>query len=280
MSADIILSADGITSEKCEWRIDGIVVNNVGCNEAVVAHDVKYDGSHEIELIPSNSVPLTATIALKDILIVSLGDSFSSGEGNPDKKVTLVDYPFSNYANSSSGQEFPVREDLNTVPDNPEHFFQDLAPEWTNTQCHRSIYSQHTKAALQYAIEHPHLTVTFLNYSCTGAEVYEGILNAWWGRDDVERQKYDDAPQLVKALRDLCKDSRPYQKTEWAFSGRGDDDQYNSTAADFPKCTTFLRRPDVILLSIGGNDVGFARMIANAAAHDLVTIDGRRLLHQ
>ncbi len=264
MTADVILNADGIDSEKCEWRIDDTVVEEKTCKGAV-AHNVKYSGSHEIKLTPSNGAPLTSTIALKDILIVSFGDSFSSGEGNPEKKVTLVDYPFSNYTNSSGGQEFPVRMPLYLVKDNPDEFYKTRAPQWTNTQCHRSLYSQHTKAALQYALEHPHLTVTFLNYSCTGAEVYEGILNAWWGRDDIDHQYYDDAPQLVKALRDLCKDSEPYKNTEWAFRGRGQDKKYNSKPADFPECTSFVRRPDVVLLSIGGNDVGFARMIANAA---------------
>jgi hypothetical protein len=261
VTADVILNADGIDSEKCEWRIDDTVVEKEMCKE-VVAHNVTYNGSHEIRLTPSNGAPLTATIALKDVLIVSFGDSFSAGEGNPEKKVTLVDYPFGRYGN---GQPFPVRMALPLVKENPNEFFKTLAPQWTNTQCHRSLYSQHTKAALQYALEHPHLTVTFLNYSCTGAEVYEGILNAWWGRDDIDHQYYDDAPQLVKALRDLCRDPGPYRNREWAFRGRGQDRRYNSRPADFPECTSFVRRPDVVLLSIGGNDVGFARMIANAA---------------
>ena len=276
VTANLILNADGIVSEKCEWRIDGAVVEEKLCNGAV-ARNIKYNDSHEIKLTPSNGAPLTATIFLKDILIVSFGDSFSSGEGNPEKPVRGEDpeekpvrfsrYSFNDYANSSNFQKFPVREDLNIVADNPNHFFHDLAPKWTNTQCHRSLYSQHTKAALQYALEHPHLTVTFLNYSCTGAEVYEGILNAWWGRDDIAPENYDDAPQLVKALRDLCKDSELYKNTEWALHNRGGDEQYNSKPADFPECASFVRRPDAILLSIGGNDVGFARMIANAAIY-------------
>ena len=263
MTANVILNA-GIAGEKCEWRIDDTVVEETACND-VVAHNIKYSGSHEIRLTSDDGASLTATIALKDVLIVSFGDSFSSGEGNPEKKVTLVDYPFSDYANSSRGQLFPVRMALYLVENNPEEFYKNRASKWTNTQCHRSLYSQHTKAALQYALENPHLTVTFLNYSCTGAEVYEGILNAWWGRDDIERQYYDDAPQLVKALRDLCKDPEPYQNTEWAFNAHGHDEKYNSTPADFPECASFVRRPDIVLLSIGANDVGFARMVANAA---------------
>ena len=267
VTANLILYAEGFAAGTCEWSVDNTVIDNLPCDKTAVAHNIKYDSSHTITVRPSAGAPITTTFALKDILFVSFGDSFSSGEGNPEKPVRLVRDSFNDYANSSRGQAFPVREDLNIVADNPDHFFQDLAPKWANSQCHRSLYSQHTKAALQYALEHPHLTVTFLNYSCTGAEVYEGILNAWWARDDVVPENYDDAPQLVKALRDLCKDAEPYKNTEWALHNRGGDEQYNSKPADFPECASFVRRPDAVLLSIGGNDVGFARMIANAAVY-------------
>ncbi len=73
ITANLILNADGVTADTCEWRIDDNVLENSSCNGAV-AHNVKYSGSHEIKLTPSNGAPLTATIALTDILIVSFGD--------------------------------------------------------------------------------------------------------------------------------------------------------------------------------------------------------------
>ena len=130
------------------------------------------------------------------------------------------------------------------------------------------MYSQHAKAALQYALEHPHVSVTFANYSCTGAEIYEGILNAWWARDDVSASNYDDAPQLVKALRDLCKNYDSYKETEWAPSSNRTESDFNSRPANIAKCFDFVpKKMDALLLSISGNDVGFARMISNSAVN-------------
>jgi hypothetical protein len=268
--ANLLVHAEGVTAPNCEWRMDGVLVPSSGCGKSIIVKikDVKYGEPHTLEVTPSGGQPIKLQIALKDALIVSFGDSFSAGEGNPEKPVQLVRDSFNDYENSSLGYDFPIREDLTNIKGDDrkeQHFFQDLAPVWTNSQCHRSIYSQHTKAALQYALEHPHLSVTYMNYSCTGAEVYEGILNAWWARDDVLDGNYDDAPQLVKALRDLCRDQKPYRQTRWAVHSRVEAD-YNTRPASFPVCGAFVRDSvDAVLLSIGGNDVGFANMIANSA---------------
>ena len=91
-----------------------------------------------------------------------------------------------------------------------------------------------------------------MNYSCTGAEVYEGILNAWWARDDVAESRFDDAPQIVKALRDLCKDSGPFAKTDWSGGDRSDGAFY-STAAVIPKCGELIpKKIDALLLQCRG----------------------------
>jgi hypothetical protein len=268
--ANLLVHVEGVTASSCAWWMDGVLVKTSKCDKSVVEkiENVKYGETHTLELRPSNGPSIKIQIVIQDALIMSFGDSFSAGEGNPEKPVRLVRDSFNDYDESSLGLDFPVREDLTNVKDddqNEDHFFQDLAPVWTNSQCHQSLYSQHTKAALQYALEHPHLTVTYMNYSCTGAGVYEGILNAWWARDDVQSGDYDDAPQLVKALRDLCRDQRPYKNTKWAVHSRVESD-YDSKPANIDRCGAFVRENvDALLLSIGGNDVGFANMISNTA---------------
>ena len=103
---------------------------------------------------------ISTTIVLKDALILSFGDSFSAGEGNPEQPVAFVANSYSDYNASSriSGkvQYFPVREDISTLKPGDRKFFGDLAASWTNTQCHRSLYSQHTKAALLWALGQRH----------------------------------------------------------------------------------------------------------------------------
>jgi hypothetical protein len=232
----IILHVEGVASGNCEWKIDGAVAGTARCNDAEntgpakpVTTKVSYNEKHSVTVTPSGGAAITGDLTVRDILIVSFGDSFSAGEGNPEKPVNFSN-AFSDYTQSSRHGGFPKIVDSFPVrPPGPE-FWGDNAANWTNSQCHRSLYSQHTKATLQYSLEHPHVSVTYLNYSCTGAEVYEGILNAWWARD-VSKTFWDDAPQMVKALRDLCDDPAA----------------------------------DALLLSIGGNDIGFANMIANSA---------------
>jgi hypothetical protein len=274
MTANLILSGDGLGDATCEWRIDDAVVDAKPCNVSVLAKNVKYEVEHKLEVRPSGGTPLSIPIKLTDVLIASFGDSFSAGEGNPEKPVQLKDNTAATYSDSLPGYVFPIR--VTSLDDaDKENFLENTSADWSNVQCHRSLYSHHTRAALQYALENPHVSVTFLNYSCTGAEVYEGILNAWWGRLDVRRGGNDDAPQLVKALRDLCKDAEPYKERIWAIHGRYDPD-YNTKAADIAPCDARVRDVDVLLLSIGGNDVGFANIIAGAELNGTPGTPGER----
>ena len=253
----------------CEWFLDGAAVATKPCSAEVAAGNVTYDQSHVLEVHTASQGTISTTVVLKDALVLSFGDSFSAGEGNPEQPVAFDPSTFNDYGRSSrvngKVQHFPVREDISTLHAGDRHFFGDLAASWTNTQCHRSLYSQHTKAALQWALEHRHVSVTYANYSCTGAEVYEGILNAWWARDDIGDAFFDDAPQMVKALRDLCESPKAFGNTEWTHGDRNDG-HFNSKAAAIPQCATLVpKQVSALLLSIGGNDVGFARMIANSA---------------
>src|SRR5262249_42866766 len=56
-----------------------------------------------------------------------------------------------------------------------------------------------------------------------------------------------------------------FSSTEWTHGNRKDND-FNSKAATIPPCAALIpKKISAILLSIGGNDVGFTRMIANSA---------------
>lgn len=267
----IVLHVEGIASGDCQWKVDGTVAGTAKCNDAEhvgplkpVTTNVSYNEKHSVTVAPSSGPAITGEITVRDILIVSFGDSFSAGEGNPEKPASFSN-DFSDYTRSSRhGGILKIVDNFPVRASGPQ-FWVESAANWTNSQCHRSLYSQHTKAALQYALEHPHLSVTYLNYSCTGAEVYEGILNAWWARD-VSDTFWDDAPQMVKALRDLCDDPAPFKETQWSKGDRNDA-HFNSTMAKFAKCGKLVRKVDALLLSIGGNDVGFANMIANSAVN-------------
>ena len=89
----------------------------------------------------SDSVQYTQNVFVKDYLIVSIGDSFASGEGNPD------------------------------IQGGWELFPEWIPPVWEDTRCHRSAASGPAQAALAIEQSDPHSSVTFLSFACSGATV-------------------------------------------------------------------------------------------------------------
>jgi hypothetical protein len=101
-------------------------------------------------------------IVIRDIKIASIGDSFSSGEGNPHTR----------YVFGSLG-----------------------APaQWWDDRCHRSLVSSGALAAARLAVELKQASITFVSYACSGAEIRPGILSEYLGRETVEQieAKYRD----------------------------------------------------------------------------------------
>src|SRR5439155_7473002 len=101
------------------------------------------------------SASITKKVVVKDWLIVSLGDSYASGEGNPDVP-----------------QKFDQRTLGTTVL---------AGPIWVDRRCHRSGNSG--PAFLGRVIEDadPHASVTFLSLACAGAEIASGVLEPYPG---------------------------------------------------------------------------------------------------
>ncbi|MGN6696388.1 MAG: hypothetical protein ACTHN0_19575, partial [Aquihabitans sp.] len=100
------------------------------------------------------------TITPKDNLIVSVGDSVASGEGNPD---TL-----------ESGTYW--------------------SPKWQNKQCHRTSLAGPAQAALRMERRDPHSSVTFVHLACSGASITTGLLGDYDGQDPSAGTKLK--PQL------------------------------------------------------------------------------------
>jgi len=82
-------------------------------------------------------------VVVKDYLIVGLGDSVASGEGDPDRSLPTV--------------------------------------QWQKAQCHRSAYSFESFAAAEIEKRDPHTSVTFVHLACSGASITEGLLDPFAG---------------------------------------------------------------------------------------------------
>lgn len=260
-SVDILVQLPGVRSDiassTCNWSAGSAQVS-APCSESARLRNVPFDQDFTIEARLADGTPIGRSEGqrARNLFVAGLGDSFSSGEGNPDKPAWLSgeigygsDYSGSSPLPNGRTRLYPTRarSDGNAVGGWGQ-------PIWLNTQCHRSLYSQHVRASLALALEQPHIAVTFTGYSCTGAETHEGILGYWQARSDVAPRYRDDSPQLMRLLRDYCADPRDYL----AFQKSGEFDWRSIKA-----CRAWrVRPPDIVLLSIGGNDIGFARVIA------------------
>lgn len=84
----------------------------------------------------ASTTKFVQNIAVRDLLIVQIGDSYASGEGAPDK-------PRGNKAQ----------------------------PTWVDHRCHRSAKTGAAQAAIALERIDKHTSVTFLSYACSGATI-------------------------------------------------------------------------------------------------------------
>ena len=121
--------------------------------------------------------------------------------------------------------------------------------------------------ALQLALEDRHRAITFVNLGCSGAEIVRGLFDKMTAREhyDASPNRTRDVPsqfdQLTALLcRTAARQTTTYRMKEFAPG---------STQASEPNvplryCPPPDRRRDIdlMLLSIGGNDVGFGALAA------------------
>ena len=96
----------------------------------------------------------TGSVTVRDYLIVSIGDSYASGEGNPDIL-------------PAGGQPIGTWR----LDENP--------PTWADKPCHRSWTSGPALAAEQIEKADPRTSVTFVSVACSGATIAEGLLGEY-----------------------------------------------------------------------------------------------------
>jgi lysophospholipase L1-like esterase len=106
-------------------------------------HAFATQGAHAVKLSVTTPAGETSsfdeTVNIKDLFIVSIGDSYASGEGNPDKPRKL------------------------------------LKAGWIDSRCHRSATAGPALAALTIEQDDPHTSVTFISFACSGAGLKDGL---------------------------------------------------------------------------------------------------------
>jgi hypothetical protein len=299
----------------CTWTVGKETLGDRSCSDAriVLPRDarsadvsvrVEHSGRHESG---------DARISVRSFLIVSVGDSYASGEGVPD--VDIGD-PFVSGLVDGSGTPLPY------------------PALWWDQRCHRSLYSGPAQAAMALAKKNPHVQVVFASFACSGAEIYEGILAPYVGRQTYPqlaaqlRTYLPNAPGAVPNRKGGCLEAvaqpagpakdRLVSDETLSCLGRGDakeefdidgctalcagartglqhnDPQFvgplpsqlnaliwlvcakygDGPGADSPtfsltirRCESFRRPIDALLISIGGNDIGFGDLVRYSIQH-------------
>lgn len=235
------------------------------CGEPVKI-DVPYPNGALVSVEVGGRQVATTDAVVKDLFIVGMGDSFGAGEGNPDLPIR-----FSRERTASYG--IGLLSDLDGYPARvggwrqigDERFVQEGA-RWLDQACHRSMYSYQLRAALQLAIEDPHRAVTFVGVACSGAEITDGLFLRYRGNEWVPNPP--DLSQISAVAHAQCghrKTPRHDLPEAYHLGGRVSELKgLTLLKCDFERS----RKIDLLMVSIGGNDVGFSRLVANAVLSD------------
>ena len=214
----------------------------------------------------------TEKVAVKDLLVVGMGDSFASGEGNPDVPVRFSRDRSADYGTRSADRDltgYPARiGPWKQIGDKP--FIQENA-RWSDQGCHRSLYSHQLRAALQLALEDDHRVVTYVGVACSGSEVTFGLFLQYAGNEWVPNPT--DRSQISAIASAQCDDHEaPMQDLPEAYHMDGTIPELQGGLV-LRKCDPInARKIDLMFVSVGGNDVGFSRLLANSVLADESTL--------
>jgi hypothetical protein len=239
------------SAAQCTWTIGeapGAKSFDLPCSTIVADQKVPDNKPVPVHVVAKTTAGQTtagdATVLARDFLIVGMGDSTASGEGNPDRPIALSDLGFCFERIIFSGEKFylPGREkaiEANIAPAceddaNDLQNWDKTAAGWLYAPCHRSLYSYQTRAALALAVQNPDISVTFIPLGCTGATVKNVEYEPQNAR---ERQPGEATPRTVQG-------------------------QLIQLAAYLGNKAT-LRPIDLIFLTVGANDIGFSALVAD-----------------
>lgn len=180
------------------------------------------------------------TIKLKNIIIACIGDSFNSGEGNPDDATYHSSIPCSTNAYNTAlsllsagldlflGKEIPYYTQVKNYLDNKNITSVPTVSSpniWYEPRAHRSLLSGPARAARYIEDLDPQSAVTFIDFATSGAMIEKGLI-----------------------------------KAQYSWQPEGQLDQLKHVMGE--------KKIDFLLMSIGINDVALTEILADAIKTD------------
>ena len=169
-------------------------ISGTACKRSVRLPEGDYRLKLEVRFNGTNVDYQWVDATIKDYLFVVMGDSYSSGEGNP--------------------------RNIDAWITNPQ---SDFRPYYDDDPCNRSVHGAPAQAALALEESSDKTSVTLIDVSCSGATINSGILG----------------PQ------------------RWAGEQASQIQQVQQLIGN--------RNIDVLVFSIGGNDIGFTSILSTCA---------------
>lgn len=274
----------------CIWTIKGEdyekTSQKIGCSNPVsvpIPANKEHNGSIpiDVKVLTNEGTTFETKIQIKDNLILGIGDSYASGEGNPDKPQKFKDEPKAQKA---------IEKFFDSNPDPYEKWWAEHSittqldtANWWDPLCHRSLFSPHAIASIFYSAKHPHEAVSFASFACSGAEGIGGVLGSQFAPVGINEFGTPNAikslslrakPQLSAAIELLCNNSVSQNLRQSDFTALYEKLKINKdeakNLAKFASATELKcegdqkpRNPDYVFISLGGNDAGFVSSIVN-----------------
>lgn len=257
------LQGESMPTGECEVRYADNVLKN-DCSKTAIIENFPSMGG--LVKVFHDGQELAATEIIPTLKIVlGLGDSYAAGEGAPDMATK--------WSSNIVATNWPIKD--------PQKIneWDKAGAEWWSNRCNRSFFSAQSMAALKMARDNPHVVISFVHYACAGAEVVDGLLAPQrkapgkkvgsCKSGEVVNPKCDvPVSQLRAALELLCKvdleESKPtIKKIRSKLSTIASKHAQIYWINDLRACPVGqLQKPDVVLVGVGGNDIGFAGVIA------------------
>ena len=280
-SAQTALRQKTATTKSADCREIRVIVPSLAADPADPRR-TPVKGSAQIQRKSTDGQTTQVSVEPRDRLVIGLGDSFTSGEGNPERPARFNGETWSAIQHtpggptrlqSSGAASLPARNPNSTSPKTP-----DTRAQWTDRWCHRSVYSWQIRATLAVALRDLHQSVTVLPYGCSGAEILEGLLYGWNGPEydlatDRKLHVIGSRAEIGLAYQEVCANYRPTNNLKLNPPSSQDETRpnfYSDALANArgyvarcspTKTNIFKRSADALLLDIGINDVQFYKWV-------------------
>jgi hypothetical protein len=253
----VVLASAPVDAVSCAWTFqDGASEPRQfsgSCEEELrlrIAYGRPTTATVDIVLPDGTAQRIVTEIQVRDLLIAGLGDSIAAGEGNPDRPVRLSDegFCFRRFLGVETSEYYrPGRDGYNgnrscVIEGSDPHAeaWARQSARWLSGPCHRSLYGYQMRAALGLAIENPHIAVTFIPLACSGATISGGFLGS---------QRISECPN-------------PGTSASCSTTARPQIAALTEALATARKHRSD-RALDLVLLTIGANDIQFAGLVAD-----------------